>query len=51
MNGRINPTELVKDEREVARILNNKLIIPLASPRAFKSMIRNCKTIIENANK
>lgn len=48
MNGNINPTELCKDEREIIRILNDKRIIPLASPRSFRSMIKNCERILEN---
>lgn len=49
MNGRINPTELCKDEREIVRILNDKRIVPLASPRAFRSIIRNSERILDNS--
>jgi hypothetical protein len=49
MTGNINPTELCKDEREIVRILNDKRILPLATPRAFRSMVRNCNTIVPNS--
>jgi acylglycerol lipase len=48
MNGNINPTELCKDEREIMRIINDKKIIPMASPRSFRSMIKNCERVLEN---
>ncbi len=48
LHGSINPTELCKDEREVARIINDKRVIPLASPRAFRSLLKNCERILEN---
>jgi acylglycerol lipase len=49
LTGNINPTELCKDEREVIRLVNDKLILPLASPRAFRSLIKNCERILENS--
>jgi len=48
MNGNVNPTELCKDEREITRIINDKRIIPLASPRSFRSIIKNCERVLEN---
>jgi acylglycerol lipase len=46
--GNINPTELVKDEREIIRILNNKQIIPLATPKSARNILKNCERILEN---
>jgi alpha-beta hydrolase superfamily lysophospholipase len=48
MNGNINPTELCKDEREIIRIINDKRILPLASPRSFRSIVKNCERVLEN---
>jgi acylglycerol lipase len=49
MNGNINPTELCKDERELIRIINDKKILPMASPRSFRSIMKMCERILENA--
>lgn len=48
VNGNINPSELCKDDREVARIISDKRVLPLASPRSFRSIIKNCERILEN---
>lgn len=48
ISGNINPTELCKDENEIIRILNDKRILPLATPRTFRSIIKNCERILEN---
>jgi acylglycerol lipase len=49
MNGNINPTELCKDERELIRLINDKKILPMASPRSFRSVIKMCERILENS--
>lgn len=51
MNGRINPTELCKDEREVVRILNDKRIVSFASSKSLKSLIETCEEIIPNCRR
>ena len=48
ISGNINPTDLCKDEREIIRILNDKKMIPLATPRSFRSIVKNCQRILEN---
>jgi len=48
ISGNINPTDLCKDEREIIRILNDKKMIPLATPRSFRSVVKNCQRILEN---
>ena len=48
ISGNINPTELCKDEREIIRILNDRRIIPLATPRTFRSIVKNSQRVLEN---
>lgn len=48
INGNINPTDLCKDEREIIRILNDRRIIPLATPRTFRSIVKNSLRVLEN---
>jgi alpha-beta hydrolase superfamily lysophospholipase len=48
ITGNINPTELCKNEKEIIRILNNKQILPLATPRSMRSLLKNCERILEN---
>jgi hypothetical protein len=45
----INSSELVKDDREVARMSNDKMILPMITPRAFRNMIKNSERILENS--
>jgi alpha-beta hydrolase superfamily lysophospholipase len=47
-HGSINPTDLCKDDREIARLINDKRILPLASPRTMRSLLKNCERILEN---
>jgi alpha-beta hydrolase superfamily lysophospholipase len=48
MHGSINPTDLCKDDREVCRLINDKRILPLASPRSSRSILKNCERVLEN---
>ena len=49
VHGNINPSHLTKDENEIVRILNDPKIIPLGTPRSFRSMLKNCERILENS--
>jgi acylglycerol lipase len=47
-HGSINPTDLCKDNKQIPRLINDKRILPLASPRAYRSLLKNCERILEN---
>lgn len=49
MTGNINPTALCKDDREIPRITNDKRILPIATPRSFRSVIKNSERVLENS--
>ena len=48
-HGHISPGDLCKDEKEIVRIINDKLMLPVATPRSFRGMFKQSERILENS--
>lgn len=47
-NGKINPTSLTKDDREVIKMINDNKNAPICSPNSFRSLMKMFERTLEN---